>query len=224
MSSLPYIQQVATATGARVIDNNTMTQNELPLFADGLHPGDQGSAMLGQNIYAALNSTFVNNGPLGTGTITLSGGTLSDDGTARTLTNSLAITGNVTLASTGSGSLTFDPTGLATPSTVAISNTPTLTVNNTTTIKEAISGTGFTLTGTGTLSLTSANTMTGVTTVSGGTLRVANTSGSATGTSTVVLNGGTLASANDGRNRAAPSRRPRAHTRSLRADLARSAR
>ena len=37
--------------------------------------------MLGQNIYASLISTYADNGPLGTGTITLAGGTLSDDGT-----------------------------------------------------------------------------------------------------------------------------------------------
>ena len=41
----------------------------------------------------SLDAPFFNNGPLGIGTVTLSSGTLSDDGTARTLLNSLAITG-----------------------------------------------------------------------------------------------------------------------------------
>ena len=103
------------------------------------------------------------------------------------MNNSLAITGNVTFASTGGGSLTFDPTGLATPSTVTIGNTPILTVNNATTIKEAIGGTGFTLAGTGTLTLSGANTYGGGTTIASGTLRVTNTAGSATGTGLVTV-------------------------------------
>jgi fibronectin-binding autotransporter adhesin len=164
------IQTVATNTGATIIDSHTMLENESTLFPDGLHPGVQGAAMLGTNAYARLAATYFNSGPLGTGTVTMASGTLSDDGSARTLTNSLAITGNVSFASTGSGSLTFDPTGLATPSTTVISNSPTLTVTNTTNIKEVISGTGFTKAGSGTLVLGGANTYTGQTTIQAGTI------------------------------------------------------
>jgi len=198
LTLLPYIQQVATATGSGLIDNQTAFLTQPQLYPDGLHPNGTGEQWMAQNIYTSLGATFFNNGPLGTGLVTLSGGTLSDDGTARTLTNSLAITGNVTFASTGSGSLTFDPTGLTTPSTVTLSNSPTLTVTNTTTIKEAISGTGFTKAGSGTLTLTGVNTYTGLTTVSNGTLSITNAAGLGTvaaGTSvddlaTLALSGG----------------------------------
>ncbi|HET6249008.1 MAG TPA: autotransporter-associated beta strand repeat-containing protein [Tepidisphaeraceae bacterium] len=169
---LPYIQQVATATGSTLIDNQTMLLNEATLYADGLHPGNLGSQLIGQNVYASLASTFFNNGPLGNGTLTLSGGTLSDDGNPRTLNNAVAITGNVTFSSAGNGSLTFDPAGLATPTTTVISNSPTLTVTNTTTFKEAISGTGFTKAGAGTLVLAATNTYSGTTNVNAGTLSV----------------------------------------------------
>ncbi len=50
-------------------------------------------------------------------------------------------------------------------------------------------------TGAGMLTLSSSNAYTGGTTVSGGVLRVANTSGSATGPGAVIINGGTLAGA-----------------------------
>ena len=160
---LPLIQQVATATGATVIDNHTPFESEPQLEYDGLHPDTVGQQWIGQNVYPSLAATFFNNGPLGTGLLTLSGGTLSDDGAARRLTNSLAITNNTTFASTGSGSLTFDPAGLATPSTVTLSNNPTLTVNNQTTIKQAIGGSGFTLAGSGMLTLGASNSFGGVT-------------------------------------------------------------
>lgn len=171
---MPYIRQVATATGSGLIDNNTALQNQRPgLYYDDIHPNAAGEQWLGLNIYSSLASTYFNNGPLGTGLLTVNGGVLSDDGNARTLTNSLAITGNVTFASTGSGSLTFDPTGLTTPSTVTLSNTPTLNVTNTTTIKEAIGGSGFTKAGAGVLVLGATNTYSGATAISAGTLALA---------------------------------------------------
>jgi autotransporter-associated beta strand protein len=189
---MPLIQQVATATGSTVIDNHTAFVNEQILYADGLHPNVTGAAWLGQNVYASLATSMFNNGPLGIGTITLASGTLSDDGSARTLSNPLAITGNVTFASTASGSLTFNSGGSGSPAATVISNSPTITVNNTTTISQAISGTGFTKTGAGTMALSGSNSYAGATTVSGGTLRANNISGSATGTEPVTVANGTL--------------------------------
>ena len=64
-----------------------------------------------------------------------------------------------------------------------------------TTFSGAISGTGgLTKVGANTLTLYAANTYRGTTVISGGTLSVANTSGSATGTNTVSLTGASLAS------------------------------
>ena len=165
---MPFIQSVATATGAKVIDNHTALVNEQQLFPDNLHPYIPGEYWMGQNVYASLAATLFANSPVGTGLLTLSGGTLSDDGTARTLNNSVLVNGPVTFASTGSGSLIFDPTGVSPTPTFAFSGTPTLTVNNTTTIKETITGSGFTVAGTGNLILSGANTYSGSTTITGG--------------------------------------------------------
>jgi autotransporter-associated beta strand protein len=167
---MPKILQVAAATGAKIIDNYTPLENESPLFADGLHPGNQGARLIGHSVYESMAATFFQNGPAGIGTLTLNGGTLSDDGFDRTLANPLEITGNLTFASTGGGSLTFDSSGLVTPSTVTLSNNPTITVHNTTTIKQVVSGTGFTKAGGGTLILSGINTYAGTTDVSAGTL------------------------------------------------------
>jgi autotransporter-associated beta strand protein len=135
-------------------------------------------------------------GPLGVGTVTLSGGTFGDNGTARTLQNSLSITGSVTLASSGATSVTFNSTGLTVPATIAIAGTPTLTVNNTTTFANAITAAGvFTKAGTGTLILNADNSAAAGATVTAGLLRIDQVAAvpSATGRTLTVSAGGTVA-------------------------------
>ena len=94
---------------------------------------------------------------------------------------------------------TFDDTAAGTTSiTVASGITPAaMTFNNTaknyTVGGAAIGGTGsLTKSGAGILTLSASNSYSGGTTVSGGTLRVTNASGSATGPGPVTLNGGAL--------------------------------
>lgn len=141
---------------------------------------------------ATVNSGAIASGPLGIGTLTLAGGTLQDDGSARMIPNNVAITGNVAFSSAAAGSLVLDSTGLSAPSTVTLSNSPTLTVGNNTTINDVVSGAGQALTksGSGTLALGGANSYSGPTTVTAGTLRI---NGSLAAASAVSVNGGTLA-------------------------------
>ncbi len=150
-------------------------------------------------------------GPLGTGPINLSGGTLQDNGSGVILTNAVNITGNVTLASAGAGSLTFDPQGLALPNVVAISGAPTITVAAPVTINDQIVDGGSTGTlvvnGTSILAVNNANnTYSGGTNLLGGVLQVGVSSivsgtlvSGPLGTGPINLSGGTLQDDGNGR-------------------------
>ena len=132
-------------------------------------------------------------GPLGTGLVTLSGGTLQDDGAGRTLANAVSISGDVTLGSAGAGGLTLGPQGLTVAKTVTIVGAPTIYVTAPTTIADQISGGTLIKAGSSLLTLTGSNTYTGPTTISGGTLQLgsgaAGGPGSINSTSGVVDNG-----------------------------------
>ena len=99
-----------------------------------------GSTLVGGILQIAANSTVsggaVTSGPLGTGVLTLSGGTLQNDsGASRTLANALSILGNITLGSAGANGL-----NISGPNTVTISNWPVITVAVPTTIGDVITG------------------------------------------------------------------------------------
>jgi autotransporter-associated beta strand protein len=111
------------------------------------------------------------NNAVGTGTLTLSGGTLDVDA-ARTITNAMSIGGNFTF--TGTNSLTQTTGG------ITLTTSPTVTVSaNTLSLGGIISGSnGITKSGSGTMTLGGLNTYTGVTTISAGTLKLDATSSS----------------------------------------------
>ena len=120
-----------------------------------------------------------NNAALGTGTLVINGGTLAaSSGTARTLTNSITLGGNVQFGdATGTGNLSLlGAVDLG-------SSTRTLTVSNSrTTLEGVISGTGgLTKQGAGTLRLTASNTYSGTTTLSAGELYIDHSSALGTG-------------------------------------------
>jgi autotransporter-associated beta strand protein len=123
---------------------------------------------------------------LGTGTLTLRGGTIVAQGGAMTLANAVVLGGNVTFG--GSNDLIF--TGA-----VTLTGNRTLTVTNTgmTTFTGAIGQSGghygLTKSGSQTLTLTGTSTYTGATTISRGTLLVNGTLTSAV----TVSSGGALA-------------------------------
>ena len=124
-----------------------------------------------------ISSGALASGPLGVGQITLSGGTLQDDGVlpaGRTVLNAVLISGNVTLASAGAMGLTFGPSNnsgtLASPNTITIQGSPTITVLAPTTFADVVSG-NLNMAGPSTLTLTAAtNGLTGTTTVNGASL------------------------------------------------------
>ncbi len=128
-----------------------------------------------------------NNG-LGTGTFTITGGTLANaSSTVRTVSNTVNVRGNLTLGATRAA-----PT-LA--GTVDLGNaTRTLTVDVSSTISGPIVNGGLTKAGAATLLLTGANTYTGVTTVNAGTLAVGDgtSGGIASGSGVTIAAGATL--------------------------------
>ena len=104
-------------------------------------------------------------GPLGTGLVALSGGTLQDDGNGRTLANAVLISGPCTLAG-----LTLGPQALATPNAVTLSGAPTINVTAPVTIDDPIVGDTLVMAGPSTLTITSPANGFAAAQVSGGTL------------------------------------------------------
>jgi fibronectin-binding autotransporter adhesin len=133
---------------------------------------------------------------LGSGSVTLNGGTLSSDSsTARSLSNNLAIGGNVTLGNaTNNGALTFS-------GTVDLDGvTKVLTVDSAVTLSGVISGTngGLWKTGTGTITLSNTNTYTGDTTLAAGTLAINSSSSLGASGSMLVFSGSSTLQINTG--------------------------
>jgi autotransporter-associated beta strand protein len=134
-----------------------------------------------------------NNNGLGTGGLTLNGGTLAaSSGDARTLGNNITLGANVTF---GDGTGTGD---LALNGTMALNGaTRTLNVGNNTTVGGVISGgagNGLTKSGSGTLTLSGVNTFSGPLSVNAGQVTLANSGGTAVAdtVAVTVASGATL--------------------------------
>ncbi len=179
----------------------TVSGGTLRLASAGTGVLQMGGA--GTTLTTTGGTTAILQGPVGTGTLTLSGGaTLQDSGYATNLANAISLSGNVTFSSPSlssavgspnAGSLLLD--GTAVGNGVTLAGNTTLTVNNTTTIVDSIGQTGgarsLTMNGSGTLILAGANnTYSGTTVVSSGVLQLNTTSFAS---SLLVPNAGTLA-------------------------------
>ena len=106
----------------------------------------------------------ITSSPIGTGTLTLTGGAIA--GTSRTLLNPVSLGGNVTFGDT----LTFSA-GVTLTSNSTLTSNAIWSTNGAVVLSGAVSGSyGLTKTGTGTLTLSGANTFSGSTTVNSGTL------------------------------------------------------
>ncbi len=119
----------------------------------------------GTVLMSAINVSGANitSSPVGTGPVTLSGGTLSADGTGRTLLNALNITANSGFGAAGTAALTIDGTLVSPNNVVTLSNTPTVNFGSNVTINSKVTGTsGLGLSGAGSLTLSnSANDFSG---------------------------------------------------------------
>ncbi len=146
----------------------------------------------------------ITNGPLGLGGLTLAGGIIrSDSTTARSVNNSLAITGSLTFGdATNNGTQTYDPTNITSPAqgSIQVGNAPVLTIlspvifGGTGAGFAGITGTGgMTIRGPGTLTMINSGTASnfGTLTIGDGTSlggNVSVNSQKALGTGPVVVN------------------------------------
>jgi autotransporter-associated beta strand protein len=198
-------QSLDLGTGAVTLSNSrivTVNANNLTVggvisgTGFGLTKAGNGTLTLsGANTYSggttlSAGTLNINNAKApGTGTFTISGGTI-DNTTAGaiTLSNNNAQAWNGDFTFTGTQSLNLG-TGAV---TLGASRTVTVNANNLT-VGGVISGAGLGLTkaGNGTLTLSGANTYTGATTVNAGTLLVNGNNSSATG-AVSVNNSGTI--------------------------------
>jgi autotransporter-associated beta strand protein len=173
-----------------------------------------GNSYTGGTTLGAGTLTANDNGALGTGTLTMSGGTLNSTVAGTTVNNPITLTASSTLSNIATGGLltnygtyTLTMSGATQSGGINLSNNTTgrtLTVNvasGTSTISGAIangstSTSNLTKTGAGALVLSGsdANTYTGTTTLSAGTLTA--DKNNALGTGTLILDGGTLNSDN----------------------------
>lgn len=154
-----------------------------------------GTLALGSS--SAVSGGVIISGPVGTGTLSLSGSTLRA-ATAQTLQNNLSLSGTVTFgANSNTGTITFNSTGLTTPNTVALTADTAFSVFSGTTLNlaNAVSG-AFKLTksASGTLTLSVANSYSGGTALTGGTIAIGDDAALGSGTFTFST-GTTLQSA-----------------------------
>jgi fibronectin-binding autotransporter adhesin len=131
---------------------------------------------------------------LGTGAVTLNGGTISSDSaTARVLGNTGLLTFGTALTigdSTDTGALTFASPSATLTGDLALTLASDATV--TSAIGDGLTGYGFTKLGSGTLTLSGTSTFSGTVSLDSGRVRAGATN--ALGTGTIVFNGGGLSS------------------------------
>lgn len=101
-------------------------------FAGGFQQSAANSPTTRVGSSSIVGGGVITSGPLGLGTLTFDGGTLSsNDGTARTLHNNLIIAGTATLGRTGNvGALTFSDADLTSPSTFTLGSATSGNVTN----------------------------------------------------------------------------------------------
>ncbi len=214
--------RIFTINGTGNTTISSVVQNGGGSTASSLTKGGAGTLTLSNtNTYAgtttlSAGTTVVgNNAAFGTSGLTLNGGTMQGDGTARTLTNAVTIAANSTIAGSSALALNGSMTNSAGNRTLTVDNSGGTIIGGTVNLSEnatsrilTISGTGnttisgvvqngggstassLTKTGAGTLTLSNTNTYAGTTTLTAGTITASNNA--AFGTSGLTLNGGIL--------------------------------
>jgi autotransporter-associated beta strand protein len=174
-------------SGSLIVGSNLSGPGSLTKIGNGL------LALSGSNSYAGgTNVTFgtlqlASSASLASGPVTVGAGTLDLNGFSVTVT---AISG---ASDPVPGSITNNASGTTSILTVAVTGPTWSEYENV--LQDGAAGgiLGLAKTSDGTLTLYKASTYSGGTIVSGGVLRIRNTAGSATGTGSVMLNGGVLA-------------------------------
>ena len=147
----------------------------------------------------ASTNAGVTAGPLGTGTLTLAGGTIQTDGTPRTLGNAVSVTNNFNVGGTNS-TLTLGQAASPANGINLGGATRSITVQNasqTLDLVGAVSNGGMTKLGAGTLILSGSNTFAGAVTVTAGTMTLqspatAIAGDGVAGNTDILINGGIL--------------------------------
>jgi autotransporter-associated beta strand protein len=177
-------------TGSNTISGNIGETNSSPLI---LTKEDAGTWILtASNSYAGgtvINSgllAITANNALGTGTVTVNGGTLANAaGSGRTIPNNVVFGGNAALGGApGGASLTINGT------TDLGGSTRTITMSNSVTFAGVVSNGGLVIDASAAnrrLTFTADNTYSGGTAVTAGVLLVNNTNGTGTGTGAVTI-------------------------------------
>lgn len=149
-----------------------------------------GALMVGASSTGSITSgtSSATHGPLGTGNLVMAGGSIfsSDSSTARTIYNPVIFGGGTTTlgTATGTGNLFFGSGSINTNVALTLATNVTFSGN----LGHNSGNRTFTLNGAGySLTLAGGNDNVGANTINSGTLIVANTSGSATGTGVVTI-------------------------------------
>jgi fibronectin-binding autotransporter adhesin len=168
---------VISGSGGNIgIWGGTLVLSGANTYTGGVQIASGGTLVVGSSSFIQKDSAgaiIAYNGPLGTGCLTIWGGTLAAGGAARTLDNYVDInTDNPDNPGFALGTgVAATNQNLTLKGPVTLHCTPTITVNNTTEITGLISGSyGITKAGPGTLILSGANTYSGGTTVNAGIL------------------------------------------------------
>jgi autotransporter-associated beta strand protein len=222
-----WTTQNETGVATVAINGTVSGTGQITRTANGANTTDSIITFVGNNTFsggftqnAARNVTrigtssvvsggVITTGPLGTGTITLNGGTLSSNANSgagdRTLHNNIVVAGPVTFGSSSNGALTFSDAGLATASTFTLGSATNGAVNVIRTANTALNidqviaesgGVGQSVlfsstSGTPTVTLNKTKTATGNLLTSGVNLVLAN--GAANSGSIIAVNGAVTA-------------------------------
>ncbi|CAN5834310.1 hypothetical protein BH11VER1_BH11VER1_04950 [soil metagenome] len=201
----PWVATLNVGTNVAIVNANGLTKNGdgiLQLsgantFSGGVNLTSGGLMIGGSSTLSARalpnTAPVVTSGPLGTGTLTIAGGTrILSSAAGNTIANAVSVNGNFEFDGITNVTLNGDVNLGGGTRTISV-NTPQMTA----TIGGVISnGTGIVKDGYGTLFLNNANTFTGGVTLNNGTLvgqiPAGATVGSSFGTGAITYNGGIL--------------------------------
>jgi autotransporter-associated beta strand protein len=191
LSSGSYLQfnsgvLISGGFGINLTGGGTLRFNGQHTFSGGITVGsgstlETGHSTLGNDTpLGTITAGVLTGSQLGTGTLTLQNGSTFRAATTgdRGFQNNLILGGNITIGGPGTGTISFNSgnttTSVTTPPTVVLEADTTINALTAITITNVISGTGRSLTKTGSsnLTLSATNTYSGGTAVNSGTLRI----------------------------------------------------